>query len=123
MLLDSAAWIEFFKGSKKGQKVRLIIIQDQCYTSILSIGEIGVWCIKNGLDEREYIAAIEKNSVILNLRKEIMLSGAVINVQHKKNFHNWGMIDALIYATARLYGLIVLTKDTHFQDLDGVEML
>ncbi|MAH47806.1 hypothetical protein CMI37_18435 [Candidatus Pacearchaeota archaeon] len=123
MLLDSYAWIEFFQGSERGEKVWNILNSIECCTSIVSISEIIEWCLRNNIDYKDRISRIKKMSKILSLDEQIVLLAGRINFYNKKKIKNWGMLDSLIYATARLYGLKVLTGDKHFFGLEDVEML
>lgn len=123
MLLDSYSWIEFFLGSEKGKKVEQIIEENECFTSIVSIAEIIEWCYKNNKDCNYRINIIKQYSKILDLNEEIVLLAGKINFENKKKIANWGMLDSLIYASALLYDLIVLTGDRHFSGLKNAEML
>ncbi|MEK6934076.1 MAG: PIN domain-containing protein [Nanoarchaeota archaeon] len=123
VILDTSAWIELFEGTQIGMKVKNIIEEDQCYTSITTLAEIATWCTKNNLDINSYIEIIEKNTLVLNLKKSVVLSAGKLVVERKKKFHNWGIMDAFIYQTAKLYKLRVITKDPHFKGLEGVELL
>ncbi len=123
MLLDTYAWVEFFLGTEKGAVVKRILEKEKCFTSIVSIAEIIHWCLRNNLEETNFINVVERLSVVLNLNKEIVVFGGKINFHNKIKIKNWGMIDSLIYSTARFYNLIVLTGDSHFKNLEGTEML
>ena len=126
MLFDSYAWVEFFQKSEEGVRVKEIL-EDLgsvgCFTSIVSLSEITEWCLKNNRDFDKRIEIIMKLSTILNLNEEIVKLAGKINFENKRKINNWGMLDSLIYATASIYGLKVLTGDEHFRDLDNVEML
>lgn len=125
MLLDTYAWIEFFQGTEKGRKVKAVIAKQSCYTSIISLAEIAEWCLKNKLDVKYFIKVVERLSTILSLDEEMTIAAGKINFYHKKckKIKGWGMIDSLIYATARFYNLAVLTGDKHFRSLPNVEIL
>jgi len=125
MLLDTYAWVEFFKGTNKGKEVKEILKKERCYTSIISIAELVEWCLKNNLETKigEYIKNINKISIILNLDEEIVLLAGKINHERKKKIKGWGMIDSLISATSISYNLNILTGDIHFKDLSNAKIL
>jgi len=125
MLLDTYAWVEFFKGTNKGKEVKEILKKERCYTSIISIAELVEWCLKNNLETKlgEYIKSINKTSIILNLDEEIVLLAGKINHERKKKIKGWGMIDSLILATSISYNLNTLTGDIHFKDLSNAKIL
>ncbi|MEM5836400.1 MAG: PIN domain-containing protein [Candidatus Aenigmatarchaeota archaeon] len=125
MLFDTFAWVEFFRGSKSGKKVAETLLKEKCFTSVISLGELVEWCLKNNLEDKieEYLNGIEKVSVILEVNKEIALLAGKINNERKKKNKNWGMVDSIILATAVFAGIKILTGDIHFKDLENVEFL
>jgi predicted nucleic acid-binding protein len=122
-LLDTYAWIEYFIGSAKGKTVEEILLDKECYTSILSLSEIVLWSLKNGKDPAEFLETVEKTSSVLNIDNAIAEMGGRLNFQHRKTIKDWGMIDSLIYSTALAYSLTVVTGDSHFTNLQSVKML
>ncbi len=123
MLIDTSAWIELFLGTGKGEIVKATINETECFTSIVTIAELTNWCIRNNLENNYYIDIIEKNSIILNLRKGIVLLSGRVNFENKRKIRNWGMLDSFIYATALVYNLQVLTADRHFKGLGNTKIL
>ncbi|MEM5773242.1 MAG: PIN domain-containing protein [Candidatus Aenigmatarchaeota archaeon] len=125
MLFDTFAWVEFFKGSEFGKKVAKIMLKEKCFTSVISLGELVEWCLKNNLEDKieEYLKGIEKASIILEVKKEIVLLAGKINNERKKKIKDWGMVDSIILATAIFAGVKILTRDIHFKDLENVEFL
>ena len=112
MLIDSYSWIEFFHGTEKGEKVKEIIEEKECSTSIVSVSEITEWCLKNSIEPDSFMSIIKEYSNIMNLNDEIVIFAGKINFENKKKIPNWGMID-----------LKVLTGDKHFSGLKNAEML
>ena len=47
ILLDTWAWVEYFKGTKNGEKIANIIKTEQTYTSAISIAELSKWFYNN----------------------------------------------------------------------------
>ena len=124
MLLDTYAWIELFIGSAKGRKVEETIRKGtKIYTSILTLAEIIPWCFRNQKNPDTIIKIIRDYSEILDLNEEIVRIAGKMNFEIKKNIKDFGMIDSLIYATAQIYSLKLLTGDKHFRNLDDVIML
>ena len=122
MILDTYAWIEYFLESEKGIKVKEII-KEGCYTSIVSLAEIVEWCIKNNHDAEEHIEIVKNLSQIIFLNDEAALLAGKINYEKKKTIKNWGMIDSIIYSTAIINGMKIVTGDPHFRDLENVIMI
>ena len=124
MLFDTYAWIELFTGSDEGRKVEeLIKSEAKIYTSILSLAEIAVWCLRNQRNVEERLDIVKKYSEILDLNEKIAETGGRINFETRKTVKDFGMMDALIYSSARIYGLKLVTGDEHFKNLEDVMML
>lgn len=124
MLLDTYAWIELFKGSAKGKKVEEIIkAEKEVFTSIVSLAEITKWCLDNKRDVYQRLEIVKNYSEILDLDKKIVIIAGKINFEIRKTVKDFGMIDSLIYSTAQIYTLKLLTGDEHFRNLDNVIML
>ncbi len=125
MLLDTSAWIEFFQGTEKGKKIEDILRNEENFTSIVTFPEIVNWCLKNNIQDKikTYIEGIKNGSTILELNEPIAIVAGKLNYERKKIVKNWGMIDSIILATAQIYNLNVLTKDSQFKDLSNVEIL
>lgn len=123
LLIDTSAWIEFFLESKKGEKVKHYLETRSCYTSIVSVAEISNWASKQKLDGRELIMYVMEMTQLVDLNLKIAFLSGELNFQRKQKARDWGMIDSIILATAQIYNLKILTKDSHFKDLPGVELL
>ena len=123
MLLDTFAWVELFQATNAGEKVRSIIQDRPAYTSVATLAEITVWALRYGKDPDLFIERIEKLSSVLPLNREILTRAGKVTHERKKDRSGFGIMDGLIYATARLHQLEMLTGDPHFQGLPGVVFL
>ena len=124
MLLDSSAWVEFFQGSEKGKEVKLVLEQEESFTSIVTFSEISQWCLRT--DRKDLmicIEAVKRMSQVLVPTELISVSAGKINYERKKAGIKWGMLDSIIVATSQVYGLNVLTIDNAFRDLPEAEVL
>ena len=63
---------------------------------------------------------IVSKSEIIDLNNDIALAAGEINFENKKKIKNWGMSDAIILATARMFNAKVVTGDEHFRNLNAV---
>jgi len=125
MIIDSSAWIEVFIGNDKGRDTMSFMEREEAFTSIVSLAEIAAWCVRNNIRDkiRGYIELVKKNSKIIQLDEAIATFAGIVNHERKKIVKNWGMMDSFILATALAYSLKVLTKDSHFKDLNNAEIL
>ena len=123
MLLDTSAWVEFFIKSEKGEIVKRYLKAEECQTSITTLAEISNWAMNENLNGKELTDFVIMSTKLLHLNPEISFLAGELNFKRKKIVKNWGMIDSMILATGFIYGLKILTKDSHFKDLENAEMV
>ena len=116
MLLDTYAWIEFFIGSEKGNVVNKILKNNICYTSAISIAEISEWVERGNYDRKKIFSDVESFSTIIDLDGSILESAGIIKVKKRQKIKDFGMVDAIILATAKQHDMQIVTGDRHFKD-------
>ena len=121
-LLDSSAWVEYFKGSEKGLKVKELL-QERTATSAISLAELAFWFEKEGQDFIPALKNIQKNNVIISVEEEILISSGKLCFRLRKIRNKIGIIDCIIYSTAVTHGLTLVSTDSDFQGLPSVEIL
>lgn len=124
-VMDSYAWIEYFKGTSKGKKVKEILENQPCFTPTIVIAELS-----NKYSKENYffwetdLQFIADNSSIIALDKgTASAAGKLKEAVRKKYKTNFGLADAIILSTARQISAIVVTGDPHFEELNNVEFL
>ena len=123
MLLDTYAWIEIFLDTEKGKKATQLTKNKRIYTSVVTLSEIISWCLRNNQNAQKFLSLIKENSIIIYINDDVAEIAGTLNFEIKKKEKTFGMIDSLIYATAQIYSLKLLTGDKHFRNLDDVIML
>ena len=123
MMLDTSAWIELFQKSAEGKRVAEILNSEECHTSMATLAEICDWAIRNKRDPEPMIRDVHGSAEVVPLEEQIVILAGELNPARKAKAKNWGMMDSFILATGQMYGLMILTKDSHFKDLENVEML
>ena len=125
MLLDTSAWIELFQDTDKTAIVKNILETQENFTSSITFAEIVNWCLRNNKEDKitAYLEGIRNGSNILDLTEAIIISAGKLNYERKKIVKNWGMAYSLILATALVYDLKILTKDSHFKDLENADII
>lgn len=126
VLIDSWAWIEYFKGSTAGEKVKELLenSQDKVIVSAINIAEVYNSFLRDYSppDNKRYAEASRKamkqRSYVYEVDEDIAVDSAKI-----KNEKKWGLGDSIIYATAKREGAKVLTGDPHFKGLKDVIFL
>ena len=126
VLVDSWAWIEYFKGSEAGEKVKELLenSQEKVVVSVIIIAEVYNSFLRDYSppNNKRYAEASRKamkeRSYVYDVDEEIAVDSA--KVKHEKK---WGLGDSIIYATAKREGALVLTGDPHFKGLNEVIFL
>lgn len=124
MLLDTSAWIEYFKGTDLGENVKEIVKSDKTlFTNLLTIAELTQWADKYSQDKIKILGFVYQRSKMLELSYEILENAGVEYNKLRKIKEKIGMIDVIIYTSVVAHNLILLTKDRDFEGLVGVELL
>ncbi|MGD0451668.1 MAG: PIN domain-containing protein [Candidatus Bathyarchaeia archaeon] len=126
-VIDSYAWIEYFRASKSGEIAKKYIESQDSTTPTIVVSEISRKLTKEielgnetpqGRTERlEFIRA---KSQIVNLDFEMAIEAGKIDVEMKKKEKSWGLADSIVLCLARSKKGKVVTGDLHFKELDNV---
>ncbi len=119
VLVDSWAWIEYFKGTKAGERAKGIIesSKDVAIVSTINIAEVFHWILRFYGEKmaKEKLRVIKRRTFVCDVNEEIALRAAEVKKERK-----WGLGDSIIYATAKEEKAKVLTGDPDFKGLDDV---
>ena len=123
-VIDSYAWIEYFRGSEGGALARFYIEEENSATPTIVIAEISRKLLNEILAGRETkqgrenkLNFIKASTLIVELTAEIARATGEIDAERRKNVKGWGLADSIILATARKENAKVVTGDKHFADL------
>ena len=119
LLIDTSAWIEFFKGTEKGAKVRKEIEENTCYVTSESMAEVARWCFESKADVDKRFEEINglTSSVLYMGRKTERRAGELAVSVNKGRKKRIGLMDCTIAAVAEENDLTVLTADSDFLEL------
>lgn len=126
VLVDSWAWIEYFKGTLAGEKVKELLenSQDKIIVSTVNIAEVYNSFLRDYSypDNDRYAkasrSAMKQRSYICEVDEMIAVDSA--KIKHEKKL---GLGDSIIYATAKREEAKVMTGDPHFRGLNDVIFL
>lgn len=117
-VIDSYAWIEYFRGTDAGRRAKNYIEGREAAMSGISVAELKEKYLREGW---RYFDAdllfITSVATMIPVDKEIAVSAGEINFERKKKVKDWGMSDSIVLATARKASAKVVTGDPHFKDL------
>jgi len=124
-VLDSFAWTEYFRGTKRGERIRLLLENEKCFTPTIVIAELSDKYSKEGYAFWEKdLHFIMANTTLVELDYETAEeAGKIKNVVRKKYKTNFGLADAIILSCARKVNAKVVTGDHHFEKLNNVEFI
>jgi len=123
-VIDSYAWIEYFRGSKSGVKSKPYIEGGNSVTPTIVVAELSrkftneVNVGRETLDgRRKALLYIGTTTTIFDLTKEVAELAGEVDVERKVLVKGWGLADSIILATTRMLKAKIVTGDTHFKDL------
>ena len=119
-MIDSYAWVEYFKGTKRGEIAKEFIETKENATASIIITELSEKYERENKSFEEDMQFILSRTKIVPLNAEIALESGKVNCVNKKKIKNWGMADAIILATANILGAKVVTGDEHFRNLNSI---
>lgn len=120
ILVDTSAWIEWLIGSPTGEKVagHLPEQSEWLVPTVVQL-ELSKWLTRElGEDKADQVIAFTQVCQVLPLDTEIALAAAEACRAHKL-----ATADAIIFASARQRGAMLLTCDAHFAGLPDVTLV
>ena len=121
-VVDTFAWIEYFKGSASGLEVLDLIKgqRNELFTPITALSELKDYCERQGKNFEEIYIAVRSNSSILELGGEDAIEAGKNHFEMKKKMKNWGYMDSFILAALKKMQKIhkkakIVTGDEHFR--------
>ena len=121
-IIDSYAWVEYFIGSDKGQKLHhLFQEKDNSFSTVeCCLAEIHGWCLKNNQNFDKYYKIIVANSKMIPLNEKDWIDAAKEKLIQRKKYKNFGLIDAIILTKQKQLSCKVISGDSHFKELKDV---
>jgi len=123
-IIDSYAWIEYFRGTDAGAKTRRYIEKENSATPTIVIVELSRKLLKEVEKGRETMEGrklrlefIKTSTIIVNLTRDIAEYAGEIDIERKRKVKGWGLADSIILATARKAKAKIVTGGKHFKDL------
>ena len=117
-LIDSYAWIEYFRGTRIGEEARSYIEGREAATATITIVELREKYLREGWSYfDEDLAFMSSSTLIVPLDKSIAVLAGEINHSMKRVVKGWGVSDSIILATAKSPSAKVVTGDRHFKEV------
>lgn len=122
-VFDSFAWIEYFKGSEQGVKVKNFLETGSVATPTMVLAELSDNYAKNELLTlwKKDLAFIISKTIIIDLDAEIANKAGAFKAEIRNKLkNNFSLGDAIVYQTAQKLGAKIVTGDYHFKNLQDV---
>jgi len=116
---DTYAWVEFFSGTKKGERV-MEYVDSPCVilTPAIALFELSRKYLREGRPFEKSVEFVRQRSKVVPFDSELALLASRIAVEQKL-----AAADAAVYATGVANSSTILTGDDHLKNLDCVEFL
>jgi predicted nucleic acid-binding protein len=126
-IIDSYAWIEYFRASEPGEIAKNYIETNDSATPTIVVSEISRKLqkeIEQGNEtpqgRMERLEFIRSTTRIVDLDFEMATEAGRIDIEMKKKQKDWGLADSIVLCLARREKGKVVTGDLHFQELENV---
>lgn len=123
-VIDSYAWIEYFRATPQGQRAKQHIEGKGSATPTVVVAEVSRKLLReieagneNKQERARRLEFIRASSQIVDLTFDLAARAGEIDVEMKRTVKGWGMADSIVLATARSSGAKVVTGDNHFHGL------
>jgi len=123
ILIDTYAWIEYFKGTEKGKVVEKYLDEKEIFTPSIVLVELSCKAAKESWNFTEYLKFIKSKSIITGMNEEEIIKCGNIYLEQRRKKPKFGMVDAIIWAISLELKARILTGDEHFKDLNNGIMI
>jgi predicted nucleic acid-binding protein len=127
MFLDTSIIIEIFRSKRDSDRFKEIyryIENEPLFISVIQIGEISDWCLKNGIEPEERISKIKEICTLVPLNEDICLEASRIKYEMRSaGVDKFSLIDGIILSSARYMGEKLLTTDKDFRKAEDAIIL
>lgn len=124
-VIDAYAWVEYFKGSLVGEKVRRIVEthDHKIITNILTLSELASSYGRDGLSFETEEKVILSLSSIYHPDISFTVEAGKLHAALRKERKHIGLADIHVLLTARRLGGKVVTGDKDFRGIKEVIMI
>ena len=116
-LMDSSAWIEYFRATALGAKVKNIIEggENIVLTPNIVAAEVVSKIARSGEETEKAVEAIRNLSVPAEEKQSYYLEAGKLHSAMKKQFENISLADSIIKVLGEKNNANIITKDAHLK--------
>ena len=121
---DSWAWVEYLRGSKLWEGLRIRIdSRAEIFTHVVTLAELASKFRREGLDVEAAWQAVRSLSKIFIIDESDAKSAGVLHATIKESRPNFSLADAFALQAARKLNCRILTGDPDFRAMKDAIML
>lgn len=126
LVFDTFAWVEYIADGKHAKKVSDLLVDTghrQKITPATVMAELTEKLLREGADQLKIKQAVEfiaSKTMIVQCDEQIACRAGEINHAQKQKIKDWGMLDSLNYAVAKILNCQFVTGDPHFRGFKDV---
>ena len=124
-VLDSYAWVEYFRGTDAGRTVAEELASGLVGTPLVVVAELHDKYVRERVpDWSKDLAYIKETTALLPEDEGIAVrAGETKNRMRAGGRRDFGLIDGILLETARALDAVLVTGDPHFRGLRDVTFL
>jgi len=124
LVVDSFAWVEYFRGSPTGEEVDRLLSERPSATPTIVLAELSDKYAREGISGfTRDVDEVDSRTTIVPLDRDIAEESGRVKAEARKRVPDFPLADGIVYATAQALGAEVLTGDPHFRGWKGVVFL
>ena len=125
LVVDSYAWIEYFLGSEKGEKLRILMknSKNNFLTVEPCLAELHGWTLRENINFNEIYRVLISNSSIVPVFAEDWIQAGRERHEQRKRMKDFGLIDSVILTKQKQIGCKLITGDKHFNGLKNIILM
>src|SRR5712692_2020350 len=124
-VLDSFAWVEYFRGTEAGRIVAEELENAAVGTPLVVVAELRDKYVRERVPNWSRDLSFIKDISALLPEDELIAirAGETKNRMRSEGRRDFGLIDAIVYETAKAVEAVLVTGDPHFRDARGVRFI
>jgi len=124
-VLDSFAWVEYFRGTEAGRIVAEELEAVAVGTPLVVVAELRDKYVRERVPNWSRDLSFIKDMSALLPEDELIAirAGETKNRMRSAGRRDFGLIDGIVYETARAVDAILVTGDPHFRGARGVRFV
>ncbi len=124
-VIDAYAWVEYFNGTALGEKVRVLVEnqQNKIVTNIVTLAELSSSYHRGGLNFDAEEKSLLSLSTLYHPDASFAVEAGRLHAELRKTRKHIGLADTFVLLTARKCTATIVTGDEDFRGLKEVLMI